>query len=264
MQFKKQYNLHYILRTAVVMCFIGHGAFGIITKAIWCNYFAVVGIDKALSYQLMPIVGSIDIILGLIMLFYPVRAIAAWLIFWGVMTASLRPLSGEPFAELVERAGNYGVPVALLLLHGIPNNVKGWFTRINPIEQAGEATMQKVFVALKWVVFLVLLGHGWLNMIEKKGLLNQYAVLGYSNPASVAQWFGMAEIAAAFTVLIKPLRSVLLVLFVWKMATELLYPSYGLFEWIERGGSYGAILALWMLAEKSWQIKSVTSFTASV
>ena len=33
-----------VLRIAAAMCFIGHGAFGIITKEGWLPYFAVVGI----------------------------------------------------------------------------------------------------------------------------------------------------------------------------------------------------------------------------
>ena len=109
-------KMHYALRIASAMCFIGHGAFGIITKPIWCNYFAVFGIGHDLAYRLMPLVGTIDILLGLSLLFYPIRAIAGWLVIWGVATASLRPLSGEPFGEMIERAGNYGAPLTLLLL----------------------------------------------------------------------------------------------------------------------------------------------------
>lgn len=39
-------SLHYSLRVASAMRFIGHGAFGIITKKIWLNYFAVFGIGS--------------------------------------------------------------------------------------------------------------------------------------------------------------------------------------------------------------------------
>ncbi len=42
-------RLHYTLRIASAMCFIGHGAFGIITKKIWLNYFAVFGIGPAMA-----------------------------------------------------------------------------------------------------------------------------------------------------------------------------------------------------------------------
>ncbi|HEY9197628.1 MAG TPA: hypothetical protein VIM77_15235, partial [Mucilaginibacter sp.] len=65
-------KIYYTLRFAAAMCFIGHGAFGIITKQIWCNYFAVFGIGQSTAYTLMPYVGVIDIALGLLLLVYPV------------------------------------------------------------------------------------------------------------------------------------------------------------------------------------------------
>jgi hypothetical protein len=39
---------------------------------------------------------------------------------WGLWTALLRPLSGEPVWELIERAPNYLIPFALLYLRGLP------------------------------------------------------------------------------------------------------------------------------------------------
>src|SRR6195952_2132327 len=128
-----QQKLHYTLRFASAMCFIGHGAFGIITKPIWCNYFAVFGIGKVMAYHLMPVLGSVDILLGIMMLIYPLRFIPIWLVIWGVITALLRPISGEPFAEFIERAGNFGAPLTLLILSGgVQANIKSWFTPINP------------------------------------------------------------------------------------------------------------------------------------
>src|SRR5664279_1032745 len=134
-------KVHYTLRIAVAMCFIGHGAFGIITKAIWCNYFGVFGISRNLSFQLMPVAGCFDILLGIVMLLYPIRAILAWLVFWGMTTALLRPLSGEPFAEFIERAGNFGVPLALLLVSGNVKSIRDWFTRIKPVAQLDLSTL---------------------------------------------------------------------------------------------------------------------------
>ncbi len=109
-------KIYYALRVASAMCFIGHGSFGIITKSIWANYFGIFGISHAVSYSLMPVVGSIDILFGLIVLFYPIKAVVMWLVLWGFVTALLRPMSGEPFPELIERAGNFGAPLALLIL----------------------------------------------------------------------------------------------------------------------------------------------------
>jgi len=238
-------KIHYVLRIAIVMCFIGHGTFGIITKEIWCNYFAVFGIGKGMAYSLMPWVGFVDILLGVIMLFFPLRAVALWLVIWGLITAFLRPASGEPFAEFIERAGNFGAPLTLLILSGGVKSFKQLFTVIDPAEKVSAKSMENTIHCLKVVVFLLLMGHGWLNIIEKKGLLNQYASLGFSHPGKVALLAGVFEIAAACTVLIKPFRSLLLLLFIWKISSELFYPHYEVFEWIERGGSYGSILALW-------------------
>src|ERR1700761_7970276 len=120
-------KLHYTLRLAIAMCFIGHGAFGIITKPIWVNYFAVFGIGHDMAYHLMPILGTADILLGLSILFYPTRAVLSWLVIWGLVTAFLRPMSGEPFAEVIERAGNFGAPLTLLILSGFGKNIKDWF-----------------------------------------------------------------------------------------------------------------------------------------
>lgn len=244
-------KLHYTLRFASAMCFIGHGVFGIITKPIWCNYFAVFGVSHDLAYQLMPIVGSIDILLGLSLLVYPVRAVFAWLVVWGFITASLRPLSGEPFAELIERAGNFGAPLAMLLLSGMARGAGepgGWFKRIDPNAPVDAATLTRVKRALQIAGFLLLLGHGWLNLLDKKALIAQYTALGFTQPLEVARWVGLLEVLMAVSLLIRPVRPLLIVLFIWKVGSELFYPHYEIFEWVERGGSYGVLLALIFIA----------------
>ncbi|MEO7121241.1 MAG: DoxX family membrane protein, partial [Ginsengibacter sp.] len=108
-----------------------------------------------------------------------------------------------------------------------------------------DQTLKSVTLILRIVVCLLLAGHGWLNLIEKKGIINQYTSLGFTTPLATAQFVGFFEIIAAFALLIRPVRSFILILFLWKITTELFYPNYEVFEWIERGGSYGSILALW-------------------
>ncbi|MDQ2721604.1 MAG: hypothetical protein M3Z26_17855 [Bacteroidota bacterium] len=239
-------KIHYTLRIASAMCFFGHGAFGIIGKPIWSNYFAVFGIGHDLSFQIMPFVGFIDILMGIIILLYPLRAVIIWLIIWGFITALLRPLSGEPFPEFIERAGNFGAPLALLLFSkGMKTNFKNLFTPFRPNIHLDEKILARVITCLRIIVFLLFVGHGWLNIMEKKSLVDQYRALGFLDPGEIAQVIGIFEIIGGILVLIRPLKSVVLFLFIWKITSELLYPHYTLFEWIERGGSYGVVLALW-------------------
>src|SRR5262245_31620007 len=118
---------HWTLRIGTAMCFIGHGAFGIITKKAWVPYFAVVGIPEKWAWKLMPAVGITDITLGLVALFAPVRFFILYITLWCAWTAMLRPLAGESSWEAIERAGNYGVPLALLVLSGAPRSLRAWF-----------------------------------------------------------------------------------------------------------------------------------------
>jgi uncharacterized membrane protein YphA (DoxX/SURF4 family) len=241
-------RLYHIFRIACAMCFIGHGAFGIITKQVWCNYFAVFGIGETLAYQLMPVVGMADIALGLILIVYPLRAAAAWLVFWGLFTASLRPLSGEPFAEFLERAGNWGAPLVLLMLSGpIGPGIRPWFRKMEPDVSLSEKQLHTTMRWLTIITCTLLVGHGWLNLIEKKGLINQYVSLGIQAPVLAAHIVGIIEVLGGLSLLIRPVKHVVLVLFVWKMTSELFYPAWEFFEWVERGGSYAALLGLFVV-----------------
>jgi hypothetical protein len=249
-------KIHYTLRVAVAMCFIGHGAFGIITKPVWCNYFALFGIGHDIAYRLMPLLGSFDILMGIGMLVYPIRAIPTWLVIWGTLTALLRPLSGEPMAEFIERAGNFGAPLAILMMPVVVKNAENIFTPINDMSDVDNKTFDRVAVCLRVTAFLLLAGHGLLNVLEKKDLLGQYTSLGFTDAGKTAMTIGLAEIIGAFAILIRPVRPVILALFIWKMVSELFYPHYKLFEWIERGGSYGVLLALWFAFDSKQKIFS--------
>ena len=112
--------LFWLLRVACGLEFVGHGAFGVITKAAWVPYFGVAGIPEPWAYRLMPLVGSVDIFLGILVLLKPLRVVLLYMALWGFWTALLRPLAGEPLWELIERAPNYLVPLALLYLRGVP------------------------------------------------------------------------------------------------------------------------------------------------
>jgi len=256
-------RLHYILRTVCAMCLIGHGAFGIITKQIWCNYFGVFGIGEQMSYQLMPWVGMFDISMGILMIVYPMRIVAMWLVFWGFLTASLRPLSGEIFAEFLERAGNWGAPL-LLLMFSTDRSFRNYFRLIEPSTTLNQLDLEKFTKWTQGIACTLLLGHGWLNLIGKSALLKQYVSIGFQRPELVARIVGIWEILAAVAMVVKPVRQLVLIVFVWKMFSELFYPAHELFEWVERGGSYGVLLVLWfVLKERAYLSPLHKYFSAS-
>ena len=121
--------LYWSLRVACAAEFVGHGAFGILTKAAWVPYFGVVGIPPELAWKLMPVIGTVDITLGLCVgLVRPARAVLLYMAFWGLLTATLRPLSGEPIWEFVERVPNWAVPLAFLCVRGFGRARREWWT----------------------------------------------------------------------------------------------------------------------------------------
>jgi len=153
----------------------------------------------------------------------------------------------------------------LLLTYSANNK---WLKTISAAQvQFNAIVTRRVTICLRIVVFLLFLGHGWLNLIEKKSLVDQYYSLGLSNATNIAHLIGGLEILAAVSVLIRPIHSLLIILFIWKMTSELFYPHWEIFEFIERGGSYGAILALWFLTKSSANYSFIvrgTSTTTSV
>ena len=240
-------QVHWVLRLGAAACFIGHGAFGIITKAVWVPYFGVAGIPSDVAYTLMPVVGTVDIAMGIAVLISPRPFVLLYMVVWALWTATLRPLAGETPFETLERAGNYGVPLALLLLVGRPTSWRGWFRSGDGIPSA-PTTIARV---LKWTTAVLLFGHGALAAITQKPLFTtHYATLGM--PASVAPIIGYAEMIVALIVLVIPHPALLVAIAIWKLATEVLFPITGspIWEFIERGGSYAAPLALALLTHR--------------
>ena len=226
------------------MCFIGHGAFGFITKAAWLPYFAVVGIPEPVAWRLMPLIGAVDVTAGMAVLFAPRALALVYMSVWALWTAMLRPLAGESVFEAVERAGNYGVPFAMLVLTAWPLMSRSLTRRLDEALPT-ERTTQMTTLVLKWTTALLLAGHGALGAFtHKAALTNHYATIGL--PASTTAYVGWFELVLAMVVLARPTVALLLFIAAWKVATESLFVLSGapIWEFVERGGSYVAPLAL--------------------
>jgi hypothetical protein len=238
--------LHWLLRVGCAMCFIGHGAWGVITKAGWLPFYSVFGIGSSVAWKTMPLIGAVDITLGVLALAAPCRALMGYMVFWTLFTALLRPLAGMGWWEFIERGGNYGPPIALWIIASAQN--RSWLAPLKPQAPSPE-TLRRVAWVLRACIALLLVGHGAFALIQQKRILLQHwQSIGVPANAAFLHVVGAAEIAAAVAVFVKPSRTLLLGVAYWKIATELLYPiSGGLrdgWEWVERGGDYVAPLAL--------------------
>ena len=241
---------YWVLRVGAAACFIGHGAFGFITKAAWLPYFGVVGIPEPWAWRLMPVVGAVDVLVGMSVLFAPRRLPLVYMGIWALWTALLRPLAGESVFETLERAGNYGVPLALLLISGILRSRDDLLARVDGPASDG-SSLPNVRRVLRWTTVLLLLGHGGLAALAVNPAIgHQYGAIGLPAQAAVAGgWF---EIGLAAAVAIRPHAGLLLFVAAWKVVTESLFMVSGapIWEFVERAGSYAAPLALALLQKE--------------
>ena len=119
--------VQWVLRIAVAGEFVGHGVFALQGKPQWIGWIGeMTGADAALAAQLLFFVGLLDLLVALIVLVRPIRAVLLWAALWGFWTALVRPLVGEPIWDFIERWANWGAPLALLLMLGWPKSIKEW------------------------------------------------------------------------------------------------------------------------------------------
>lgn len=121
--------IEWVLRIAVAGEFVGHGVFALQGKKQWIDWIhQLTGVEIGTAAILLTLVGLMDLLVALIVLVKPIRAVVLWAAFWGFWTALVRPLVGEPIWDFIERWANWGAPLALLLLIGWPKNRKEWFS----------------------------------------------------------------------------------------------------------------------------------------
>jgi hypothetical protein len=140
-------------------------------------------------------------------------------------------------------------PLAFLCLLGPSRSLADWFS----FRPAPPLTVERA-ATIGWILrlttALLLIGHGGFDFAMRKDWTSYATAVGVSPPvvaahplSPMAGWF---ECALGLVILARPMRAVLLFVFVWKLASEGFRPLAGepIWEFVERAGSYGAPLAL--------------------
>lgn len=248
-----QWTLHWLLSIGVFLEFVGHGACGVATKAGWLPFFRVFALPDLLSWQIMPLVGSLDIALGVMALLSPRRVLYLYMVVWGCFTALLRPAAGQGWWEFIERSYNYGVPFALLFLHGFGTDGKSWFCSLRTIPALSEERKKTLLWLLRGIVALMLIGHGGFGpFMKKEDLLGFYQAAGLGafglSLQTIRAALGFFEIALGVLAFFAARPGFFVGLCAWKLLGESLYLLAGAplacWEIMERGSSYLAPLAL--------------------
>lgn len=237
-------KLFFLLRFGVLGCFVGHGAWGIIGKDGWLTFFNVFYFPESLSKTFMPLIGVMDITIGIWSFYRPNRAVLLWAATWTIFTAALRPSAGLGMSEFFERGGNYGVPLAFLWVTGGFIVRNGWWKTLTIADMNLKSRGVQFEHITRLCLALLLIGHGGLALFnDHPVLIKHFTYFGIPTHGIEMRVFGGFEMALGLLVYLRPKTSGLIwfVLF-YKLVTEFIHPIAGnprdIFETIERMGDY--------------------------
>lgn len=237
-------KLFFFLRFGVLGCFVGHGAWGIIGKDGWLTFFNVFCFPESLSKTFMPMIGVMDVAIGIWLFYRPNRAVLIWAAIWTIFTAALRPSAGLGMSEFFERGGNYGVPLAFLWVTGGFIVRNGWWKTLTIADMNLKSRGVQFEHITRLCLALLLIGHGGLALFnDHPVLIKHFTYFGIPTHGAEMRVFGGFEMALGLLVYLRPKTSGLIwfVLF-YKLVTEFIHPIAGnprdIFETIERMGDY--------------------------
>lgn len=120
-------QIQWILRIGVFGTFLGHGVFALSVKPGWIPFLTVIGFSPETAIRLMPLIGTIDVIIAVLAIVHPMRFVFIYAFIWALATAIMRPVIGLPIWEFVERSANWAVPLAMIFILGWPRSLKELF-----------------------------------------------------------------------------------------------------------------------------------------
>lgn len=136
----KSLNPILILRLGAGLCFIGHGILALTAKAKFVELLATFGIEQQLAVGLLLVIGCLDVLVGLLILFKPTKPVLQWAMIWTGLTIAAWAFHGDTLMDLMRRAPYVTTPFALLVL------LYGKVGKTTPVE--GEAAIAKLDLSM--------------------------------------------------------------------------------------------------------------------
>ncbi|MBL4642720.1 MAG: hypothetical protein JKY44_03915 [Flavobacteriaceae bacterium] len=109
-------TIEWILRIGIFLCFLGHGVIALGENTAWIPYLELLGLKGNVALDVMFIIGIVDVLVAFVILIKPIKIIVFWACFWTLITALVRPISGESIWTFVERGPNWITPILLYLV----------------------------------------------------------------------------------------------------------------------------------------------------
>src|SRR6185369_14902929 len=107
-----RWRAHEVLKWTTVLLLAGHGALGVMGKALLINHYSAVGLPASTA----ALVGWFELALAAAVAIRPMAGLLVFVVGWKLATESLFLFAGAPVWELIERAGSYAAPLALAVL----------------------------------------------------------------------------------------------------------------------------------------------------
>lgn len=103
-----------LLRIGGGICFLGHGLLALSGKTGFVGLLGSLGLDPEQALNLLKIIGCIDILVGLLILFKPNKLVLQWATVWTTMTIAAWGIHGDGLMDLARRVPYVTTPLALL------------------------------------------------------------------------------------------------------------------------------------------------------
>lgn len=104
-----------VLRLGGGICFLAHGLLALSGKVGFLGLLGSFGLESMEAANLLKLIGCLDVLVGLLILFRPSKRVLQWATFWTALTIVAWGIHGDGLLDLARRATYVTTPLALLL-----------------------------------------------------------------------------------------------------------------------------------------------------